>query len=302
VKIDQDIEVDFDMIEIGGKEYPFIVHVEKQSTQIKVTRAGVEDSDALRNLDMEGPILLVKAAQLAGMTKPAAVLLMHPSDFDKIKEAVHAGAFGSDYAPVVTDKGNQVALWKLAADLNGIAGYEAVPVPVDVGTYPLCDDWGTSGKLTVTKGLIGEATTKLRYDRSNGGQVTSVHHLELANNTQLASISTDKFFEDFYRITKNDDEQQRVKQMFKELEEDCGIIAVLSNSTQHQIAFLEHKGQELEASKFADLLNEDVKLGNIIRSGLATRGYGGAIFDEEGNNNRFNVWKDDYIATYMIKG
>jgi len=275
-------------------------HVKQRTTKIKVTRAGEKDSADYRTLPLSGPILLVKEAKLAGMMKPAAVLLMKPDDFYQIERAVHAGAFGSDYHEVNTSQGTLMALWKLAADLNGIDGYEAVPVPVDVGTYPLCDDLRLNDiKFTAAaKQLMGCAVTKLRYDHQNHGKVTSVHHLELADGRKLACISTDKFFEDFYNINKNPDEQPNVKTMFQDLADHKKILAVLSNSTQHQIVFLEHDRAVLQAANFADMLRKDDELRQIIRRGLARKGYGGASYDDAANNERFEVWVADYIKTF----
>ena len=72
------------------------------------------------------------------MMKLAACLILHPDDFQAIEQSVHAGAFGSDYEEVQLDIGSGkletwIVLWKLAADLNGINGYQVVPVPQDVG-------------------------------------------------------------------------------------------------------------------------------------------------------------------------
>eukprot|EP00931_Biecheleriopsis_adriatica_P012346 TRINITY_DN11348_c0_g1_i2.p1 TRINITY_DN11348_c0_g1~~TRINITY_DN11348_c0_g1_i2.p1 ORF type:complete len:306 (+),score=79.60 TRINITY_DN11348_c0_g1_i2:227-1144(+) len=297
-KGDQVVEVASAII-IEGQEYTVIEHVKMQTTNIKVTRAGESDSGDYRSLLLSGPILLLKEAKLAGMMKPAAVLLMKPEDFYRIEQAVHAGAFGSDYHKVNTSRGTLMSLWKLAADLNGIVGYEAVPVPVDVGTYPLCDDLRLNdSKFTPeAKKLMGCATTKLRYDLQNHGKVTSVHHLELADGRKLACISTDKFYEDFYKINKNADEQTKVKTMFEKLAERK-ILAALSNSTQHQIVFLEYDGAVLEAAKFADMLKKDDELCQIIRRGLANKGYNGAPYDDEANDKRFEAWVADYIRTF----
>ena len=74
------------------------------------------------------------------MMKLAACLILHPDDFQAIEQSVHAGAFGSDYEEVQLDIGSGkletwIVLWKLAADLNGINGYQVVPVPQDVGIF-----------------------------------------------------------------------------------------------------------------------------------------------------------------------
>jgi hypothetical protein len=235
------------------------------------------------------------------MHKPAAALLMDPRDFKRIHDAVHAGAFGSDYCEVETkEMGIRMALWKMAADLNGIVGYEAVPVPVDVGTYAMYDDWRLCEFKAGGRELVGRATTKMRFDDSTGGTVTSVHHLELADapHSVLASISTDKFFEDFYHIDKNADEKERVRSMFKRLIEEFDIRPLLCNSQQHQIVFLEHKDTVLKPSEFASLLKENDRLCEIILDGMAEKGYGGARFNKGTNRRRFNEWKRDYIKTF----
>lgn len=286
-------------VTIDGQPYTAIVHLPKCNTKIKVTRAGKPDSDNFRDLELSGPILLVKSVKFPGMFKPAAALLLDPTDFKNIQDAVHAGAFGSDYCEVSTAEGPLTALWKLAADLNGIEGYEAVPVPVDVGTYPLYDDWRLCKFTAGGQDLVGAATTKMRFDYSHGGNIASVHHLELASppNTELASISTDKFFEDFYKIDKNADEKERVQDMFTKLIA-MGIRPLLCNSTQHQIVFLEHDEKVLTSRDFALLLNGKPELCQIIQGGLAGKGYGGAKFDDKANEQRFRMWKEDYIKTF----
>ena len=86
--------------------------------------------------------------------------------------------------------------------------------------------------------------------------------------------------------------------MFKALEDEINIRPHLCNSQQHQIVFLEHKESILTPPAFASLLKENERLCEIIRGGLAGKGYGGATFDDEANKERFNMWKDDYINTF----
>jgi myosin heavy subunit len=93
-------------------------------------------------------------------------------------------------------------------------------------------------------------------------------------------------------------QQDRVQSMLKRLIEELDIRSLLCNSQQHQIVSLEHKDTVLKPSEFASLLKENDRLCEIIRDGLAEKGYGGATFNADANTKRFNVWKRDYIKTF----
>jgi predicted GNAT family acetyltransferase len=292
-----------------GSEVGIAKHVQQGKTTIKVTRAGVSDSDKLRDLDLKRPIYLVKEGKFGKtMRKLAACLIMDPDDFQAIEQSVHAGAFGSDYENVLLDIGSGkpekwIVLWKLAADLNGINGYQVVPVPQDVGTYAMTDDWQ---RIPLNPIHIDKQVTKMRYDFQHGAEFTSVHHMELESNPDIrfSTISTDKFFEDFYQIDNHTDEMARVQEMVETLDSKAKIKSFLCNSQQHQIVFYEDakSGEILTPVKFAAILNKGDDRANVvkgaIRKALAERGYGGATYTSAANDARFETWVKDYIETF----
>jgi hypothetical protein len=246
------------------------------------------------------------------MMKLAACLIMHPDDFQAIEESIHEGAFGVDYEEVIFDLGSGraekwVVLWKLAADLNSIKGYGVIPVPQDVGTYGMMDDWGTFQFANPIH--VGALVTKMRYDFQHGAEMTSVHHMELESNPDIwfATISTDKFFEDFYEIETHKEELVRVQEMMMNLESKANIKAFLCNSQQHQIVFYEDtkSGELLTPVKFAAILNggdgraRAVK--DAIRDALALRGYGGKTYTAADNAERVSAWVKNYVETFLTE-
>jgi hypothetical protein len=195
-----------------------------------------------------------------------------------------------------------MVIWKLAADLNEIKGYEVIPVPQDVGTYAMMDDWSLVRFANPIH--IDKPVTKMRYDFQHSAEVSSVHHMELESNRDIrfASMSTDKFFEDFYEIGRHHDEVARVQELIKTLDTKANIKCFLCNSQQHQLVFYEDSksGELLTPVKFAAILNRGDERAtavlDAIKKGLAERGYGRKTYTSAENAARFETWVKDYIV------
>ena len=186
-------------------------------TRIKV-------GDRMEDLTLTGEIKLVKELQVGKMERPLPCLIMTEADFLTIRNTIHQGAFGSDFAALPN---GTVVVWKCPQDLYSIEAFKITDTTtLAVGTYGV----GT---------LIGEKATKFRTDFKDKN-TPPVHHLEPisppakgANRPKIAMIGMGMLHANYLAPTGA--ETERVAQANTKLKNVN--ICIVRVSSQHGYVF-----------------------------------------------------------------
>lgn len=304
------------LVGLDGVPVTGTINCEAGPTRVKEAKS----KDTFKSLHLRKPIYVFEnAALVPEMRRAATALLFDEEDFSDVKNAIHGGAFGRDYAPhVIHDaplQGKWVVVWKLPADLNGIDGYRPIATANNVGTYPMNDD-GWTGQSDDKFGIKGRAFTKMRMDvpKPDGNGVHSVHHLVDKSGVKLAGLSTGILFKDFY--APSEEEKSKTKRLLKQMEvracehecwetmiaaydvcvqEEAGVTGFVCNAMHHLIVWEEdtEDGTLLTPQKMARMLQHPERGKRIVDVLMRAR------FESRVSEDDLHAWRHNYISTYL---
>lgn len=234
-------------------------------------------------LVLTGPIKLLPNMQTRDDKPASAGLIMNQTDFETIKNAIHANAFGEDFAYL---NDGTVVIWKLPADINGIESLRITePIKVAVGTYIAPRDG------EVVDGLPPMTKYRIDFPKTEGqnGSRPSIHCLE-GGGKRIPAFSMGALFSDFNNISPQD--RENATKMIESLAK-LGIHAY-SCQMHHLFVFstgpLDEKPLTPEsfAEKLKDNKNEIVA---ALKCGTTDPAKQAAI----------EAWADAFIAHYGPK-
>jgi hypothetical protein len=164
------------------------------------------------------------------------VMLVHKDDWEWLQNpaVTHPGAFGNDYAKILSIKGlpvldtNWYAIWKFPYDM--FKYMPMLPFGVPVGTYNLRPDFITKESKSNAKVPLNSAVTK--YRASN-----DVHELiHKGTGNSVAMISSSIFLGNL-NFDLSISEKELLKKIISELKTQCGINVISCVGQHHALVF-----------------------------------------------------------------